>query len=95
MSYLRMIRRNKHTASSPSPGISDTDQRVQTGMVKWFDQVKGIGFIAPLDGSPDVFVSVSAILRSGLDTIQAGQTVEFTLTEASHGKWRAENLRYK
>jgi cold shock protein len=46
-----------------------------TGTVKWFDATKGYGFIQPKDGSPDVFVHVSAVERAGMDTLQEGQKV--------------------
>jgi len=39
------------------------------GTVKWFNKVKGFGFIRPDDGSKDVFVHISAVERSGLGTL--------------------------
>ncbi len=39
------------------------------GTVKWFNSTKGFGFIAPEDGSKDVFVHISAVERSGLSTL--------------------------
>ena len=44
-----------------------------TGTVKWFDATKGYGFIAPEDGSKDVFVHVSAVERAGLGTLREEQ----------------------
>ena len=46
-----------------------------TGTVKWFDPAKGFGFIAPADGSKDVFVHISAVDRAGMATLQEGQEV--------------------
>ncbi|HEX6015356.1 MAG TPA: cold-shock protein, partial [Geminicoccaceae bacterium] len=40
-----------------------------TGTVKWFNATRGYGFIQPDDGSEDVFVHVSDVERSGLDTL--------------------------
>ena len=44
-------------------------------MVKWFNQVKGFGFLTLADGSPDIFCHVSAVSRAGLDTMPEGATV--------------------
>ena len=48
-----------------------------TGTVKWFNESKGFGFIAPSDGSADVFVHFSAIEGSGFKTLAEGQQVSF------------------
>lgn len=50
---------------------------MRTGTVKWFDEAKGFGFIAPEDGSNDVFVHYSAIDGKGFRTLSEGQKVEF------------------
>ncbi len=50
---------------------------MRTGTVKWFDESKGFGFIAPEDGSNDVFVHYSAIEGKGFKTLAEGQKVEF------------------
>jgi CspA family cold shock protein len=49
------------------------------GTVKWFNSTKGYGFIAPDDGSQDVFVHISAVERAGLGTLREGQKVEFEI----------------
>lgn len=48
-----------------------------TGKVKWFDEAKGFGFIAPDDNSQDVFVHYTAIQGDGFRTLAEGQIVEF------------------
>lgn len=48
------------------------------GTVKFFNEQKGFGFIAPDDGSTDVFVHISAVERSGMQTLSDGQKVTFT-----------------
>jgi CspA family cold shock protein len=47
------------------------------GTVKWFNEAKGFGFIAPQDGSDDVFVHYSAIVGDGFKTLTEGQAVTF------------------
>ena len=64
-----------------------------TGKVKWFDTDKGFGFIAPEDGSQDVFVHISAVERSGLGTLAEGQRVSFeTQRNPKNGRTSAANL---
>ena len=56
-----------------------------TGTVKGFNDSKGCGFIAPSDGSADVFVHFSAIEGSGFKTLVEGQTVEFEVENGPKG----------
>ncbi len=56
-----------------------------TGSVKWFNESKGFGFIAPNDGSADVFVHYSAILGNGFKTLQEGQIVSFETERSAKG----------
>jgi len=63
-----------------------------TGTVKWFNPGKGFGFIAPSDGSKDVFVHISAVERAGLGTLAEGQKVSFDVT-TERGKTAATNLK--
>ena len=62
------------------------------GTVKWFNPVKGYGFIAPEDGSKDAFVHISAVERAGLSSLREGQKIEFELVPGRDGKSSAENL---
>lgn len=50
-----------------------------TGKVKWFNRTKGYGFIAPDDGSKDVFVHITAVEKAGLPTLKEDQAVSFEL----------------
>ena len=62
------------------------------GTVKWFNSVKGYGFISPEDGLKDAFVHISAVESAGLSGLQEGQKVEFELVPGRDGKSSAENL---
>ncbi|MBI1375906.1 MAG: cold-shock protein [Frankiales bacterium] len=61
------------------------------GTVKWFNSEKGFGFIAPEDGSADVFVHFSAIASSGYRSLEENQKVTFDITQGQKGP-QAENV---
>ncbi|GAB2468491.1 cold-shock protein [Xylanimonas allomyrinae] len=63
-----------------------------TGTVKWFNAEKGYGFIAPEDGSQDVFAHYSAIQTNGYRSLEEGQRVEFDTAQGPKGL-QAENIR--
>ena len=62
-----------------------------TGTVKWFNAEKGFGFIAPDDGSADVFVHYSEIQGSGFRTLEENQQVSFDVAQGAKGL-QAENI---
>lgn len=55
------------------------------GIVKWFNSEKGFGFIAPEDGSADVFVHYSEIQSSGFRTLEENQRVSFEIGQGNKG----------
>ena len=55
------------------------------GTIKWFNDSKGYGFIAPSDGTDDIFVHFSAINASGFRTLSEGQVVEFDVERGPKG----------
>ena len=63
------------------------------GTVKFFNATRGFGFIAPQDGSKDVFVHISAVERAGLSTLTENQKVSFDLERGANGKTSATNLK--
>lgn len=58
---------------------------MQTGVVKWFNNAKGFGFIIPESGGGDVFAHYSSIEMDGYKTLKAGQTVVFELEDGPKG----------
>jgi CspA family cold shock protein len=63
------------------------------GTVKFFNEGKGYGFIAPEGGGNDAFVHISAVERSGMRTLRENQRVSYDLQQDNRGKMKAENLR--
>ena len=63
----------------------------ETGTVKWFNSDKGYGFVAPEDGSKDVFIHISALNAAGHDTLDEGQKIKFKVT-SSKGKESATDI---
>ena len=63
------------------------------GTVKSFNGTKGYGFIAPDDGSKDVFVHISAVERAGLKGLNENQKINYELMSGRDGKQSAGNLK--
>ncbi|HSB48439.1 MAG TPA: cold-shock protein [Burkholderiales bacterium] len=66
---------------------------MSTGTVKFFNPSKGFGFIAPDDGTRDVFVHVSAVERAGLGTLNENQKITFDVEKGNDGRLSATNLK--
>ena len=56
-----------------------------TGTVKWFNKTKGFGFVSPEDGGKDIFVHISAVEASGLDTLHEDQVVNMETEMSQKG----------
>ena len=63
-----------------------------TGIVKWFNNAKGYGFVTPDQGEQDIFIHFSAIVMDGYKTLKEGQKVQFELQEGPKGL-HAANLQ--
>ena len=64
---------------------------MEQGIVKWFNDAKGFGFISRANGE-DVFVHHSAIKTDGFRSLQEGQAVQFDVVKGPKG-WQAENVQ--
>ncbi len=63
-----------------------------TGTVKFFNAMKGFGFITRDDGQPDAFVHISAVERSGMRSLNEGDRLQFDIEVDRRGKYSAVNL---
>jgi CspA family cold shock protein len=63
------------------------------GTVKFFNETKGYGFIAPDGGGQDAFVHITAVERAGMGTLRENQRIAYDLEEDRRGKMAAGNLR--
>ena len=66
---------------------------MKTGTVKWFNALKGYGFLKPGDGGFNIYVHISAVERAGMVDLKVGQTINFEMVmDDRTGEVRAENL---
>lgn len=72
------------TDSTTTPGSGDNPKA--TGIVKWFNDAKGFGFITPDDGGEDLFAHFSSIQMNGFKTLKEGQKVAFEIIQGPKGK---------
>jgi CspA family cold shock protein len=70
----------------------DFDMTTQTGTVKWFNEGKGFGFIAPDGGGKDLFAHFKEIQGGGFKTLTENQRVQFEVTQGQKGP-QASNIR--
>ena len=65
---------------------------MKKGIVKWFSNEKGYGFISVTHTDEDVFVHFTGILSEGFKTLKEGQKVEFEIAQGAHG-FQATHVR--
>lgn len=65
---------------------------MQTGIVKWFNQTKGYGFITLENSGEDAFIHITTLRKIGIDTLNIGQKVNFDTID-KHGKLAVTNLQ--
>ena len=63
------------------------------GVVKFFNTSKGFGFIAPDGGGKDVFIHITALQRSGLQSLEEGQKVNFEVSPGRDGRMAADRIK--
>ena len=68
------------------------DMTTETGTVKWFNEGKGFGFIAPDNGGKDLFAHFKEIKGGGFKTLAENQRVEFEVTQGQKGP-QASSIR--
>ncbi len=72
------------TDSTTTQGSGENPK--STGIVKWFNDAKGFGFITPDDGGEDLFAHFSSIQMNGFKTLKEGQKVAFEIIQGPKGK---------
>lgn len=71
--------------SDPTNAPDSQGNPTATGVVKWFNDAKGFGFVTPDDGSEDLFAHFSSIQMNGFKTLKEGQRVNFEITKGPKG----------
>jgi CspA family cold shock protein len=88
LSVSRAVRTRVESLAWRSDAAAEPQWRgngMATGTVKWFSDEKGYGFIAPEDGSEDVFVHHSSINGSGFKSLAEGAKVEYEVQQGAKG----------
>src|SRR5439155_20191433 len=73
--------------------LKKKETTMPTGTVKFFNESKGYGFIAPEGGGQDAFVHITAVERAGMRTLRENQRVSYDLEQDQRGKTKATNLK--
>ena len=76
--------RNGHEHAEPVP-LTEEGPGFVAGVVKWFNNERGYGFVCPQDVDKDVFVHAAILRRNGVEALQPGQTVRIRIGEGPKG----------
>ena len=68
--------------------------QLHMGRVKWFDANEGYGFISPMNGGDDIFVTRKSIANKKIKSLSESQNVEFSVTRNSDGITAADVIAY-
>ena len=79
-------------SENDKPAVIFSELFMTTGIVKWFNDAKGFGFITPDDGGEDVFAHFSEIQATGFKSLQESQRVSYEVKQGPKGK-QAANIR--
>lgn len=86
----------KHYSDSRNIGnvhfMHKLGRKMATGIVKWFNDAKGFGFITPDDGGEDLFAHFSEVRADGFKSLQENQKVSFEVKQGPKGK-QASNIQ--
>jgi CspA family cold shock protein len=82
----------ERSSASAGPQRQLTGEKA-SGTVKFFNAMKGFGFIQRDDGQPDAFVHISAVERAGIPTLNEGDRLSFEIEVDRRGKYAAVNLQ--
>jgi CspA family cold shock protein len=74
------------------PSYREEPRKMATGIVKWFNNAKGFGFVSPDGGGDDIFAHLSAIEMDGYKSLRQGQKVEFDVSQGPKGQF-AQHIR--
>jgi cold shock protein len=80
-----LLARTSHSWSIFLPTTRKYDMTTETGTVKWFNESKGFGFIAPDNGGKDLFAHFKEIQGEGFKTLMENQRVQFEVTQGQKG----------
>jgi CspA family cold shock protein len=90
--FGRLFWRCKKATAPPAGAECEGNKAMAKGMVKWFNADKGYGFIEPEGGGKDIFVHISQVQASELQSLENNQQIEFEMVDGVDGRQMAGNI---